>query len=86
MIVLTVIEAAMDIGPTPRDRVSHKFVVNQPKNSDLGHRGHARPLDRQITGMDGFDPLDSRHCFLANGFPADPINSTQVERIYSYPS
>jgi hypothetical protein len=68
MIVLTVIEAAMDIGLTPRDRVGHQLAVDEPKNSHLWHSGHARPLDRQITGMDGFDPLDSRHCFLAMGF------------------
>jgi hypothetical protein len=33
----------------PRDRVG--------KNSDLRHRGHARPLDRQITGIGCFDLL-----------------------------
>ena len=58
----------LDISLWPRDRVGHQFVINQPKNTDLGHRGQARALDRQITGMDGFDPLDSRHCFLAMGF------------------
>ena len=36
MIVLTAIEAAMDIGLTPRDRVGHQLAVDQPKNSTSG--------------------------------------------------
>jgi hypothetical protein len=59
MIVLSAVEATIDISLTPRDRVGHQFVINQPKNTDLRHRGQTRPLDRQITGMGGFDQLDT---------------------------
>jgi len=57
MIVLSAVEATIDISLTLRDRVGHKFVINQPKNTDLGDRGQTRPLDRQITGMGSFDLL-----------------------------
>ena len=31
MIVLTVVEAAMDIGLTPRNKVGHQLAVDEPK-------------------------------------------------------
>jgi hypothetical protein len=72
MIVLTAIEAAKAISLTPRDRVGHQSVINQPKYTDLGDRGHARPLDRKITSMGGFDLLEQLTCSLADGLPNKP--------------
>src|ERR1700730_712615 len=75
MVVPAAVEATIEISLTPRYRVGHESVINQPENSDLGHRGHARAFDRQIAGMGGFsvDLINSKEAVRNSQLPSRTI-------------